>query len=259
MHYTTPHPEVDKVLNALCEGILGILGDRLAGLYLYGSLVTGDFDLAVSDVDLLVVVGSDLTAQEFAQLNERHTIVSAAYPAWNDRIEIAYLSAEALKTYRTETSLIAVISPGEPFHFKEAGADWLINWWVVRSQGVALYGPPAATVIDPIGDDEFIAAVRTQVADWQTWVFHMTQRKSQAYAILTMCRALYACGNGRQVSKRQAAAWAAARYPAWAPLIQNALIWRSAEEEAPVDHAATFPETEAFVRFAYGAIVEQAG
>jgi hypothetical protein len=87
----------------------------------------------------------------------------------------------------------------------------------------------------------------------------MPQRKSQAYTILTMCRALYACANGRQVSKRQAAEWAADRYPAWAPLIQNALIWRSAEEEAQVDHAATFPQTEAFVRFTYGEIVEQAG
>jgi hypothetical protein len=259
MHYATPHPEVDKLLNALCDGIHGILGDRLAGLYLYGSLVTGDFDLAVSDIDLLAVVGSDLTEQEFAQLNDLHTIVAAAYPAWHDRIEIAYLAAGALKTYRTQASPIAVISPGEPFHFKEAGADWLINWWVVRGQGVALYGPPATALIDPIGDDEFLHAVREQVGEWQTWVYHMPQRKSQAYTILTMCRALYASVNGRQVSKRQAAEWAADRYPAWAPLIQNALIWRSAEEEAPVDHAATFPDTEAFVRFTYGEIVAQAG
>ena len=52
---------------------------------------------------------------------------------WDDRIEIAYLAVIALKTYRSHVSQIAVISPGEPFHVKEAGKDWLINWCVVRA------------------------------------------------------------------------------------------------------------------------------
>lgn len=252
-------PGVDALLQQLCAGIHAILGDRLVGIYLYGSLVTGDFDPTVSDVDLVAVVTSELTAAEFAQLDRLHTAAAVAQPAWHDRIEIAYLSTAALRTFRTVTSPIAVISPGEPFHIKDAGADWLINWWVVRGQGVARYGPPPAAVIDPIGDEEFLAAVRTQIAEWQEWVYHMPRRKSQAYTILTMCRALYACAEGRQVSKQQAAAWAMVQYPTWTPLIQNALAWRVAEEVEEVDHAATFPDTVAFVRFTYREIGGQPG
>jgi hypothetical protein len=178
-----------------------------------------------------------------------HGAFVAQHPAWTDRVEIAYVSQTALRTFRTQASPIGIISPGEPFHCKEAGKDWLINWWVVRKQGVALYGPPASEVIGPIGDDEFQRAVRDQVEEWRTWVYHMTHRKSQAYAILTMCRALHAVIEGEQVSKQRAAAWAAGRFPEWKPLIEDALAWRVAPSDDGVDHAATFPLAEQFVAF----------
>ncbi|MFO7170385.1 MAG: DUF4111 domain-containing protein [Chloroflexota bacterium] len=242
-------PEVDGLILKLRRSIQAILGERLVGLYLYGSLVTGDFDPRVSDVDLLAVTASDIDEREFERLRGMHQAIAAASPAWDDRIEVAYLSAAALRTFRERASRIAVISPGEPFHFKEAGKDWLINWWVIRSSGVALIGPPPEALIDPISDEEFLRAVSEQVVEWQDWVEHMRRRGSQAYAILTMCRALYAISNRAQVSKLQAARWAQARFPQWAPLIERALAWRVAPDDAGVDHEATFGETVGFVRF----------
>jgi hypothetical protein len=64
-----------------------------------------------------------------------------------------------------------------------------------------------------------------------------------------MCRALYTCTHGAQVSKRKAAAWAAHELPEWADLINSALLWRAAWRDDPVDPAATFPETVRFVQF----------
>ena len=64
-----------------------------------------------------------------------------------------------------------------------------------------------------------------------------------------MCRACYASKHGEQVSKKQAARWAQQQWPEWAVLIQKALEWREAKDDAAVDHAATFPETERFVHF----------
>jgi hypothetical protein len=34
------------------------------------------------------------------------------------------------------------ISPGEPIHRIQAGMDWLVNWYLVRTGGVTLLGPP---------------------------------------------------------------------------------------------------------------------
>ena len=240
------YPDVDPLLAELRSQIERILSAKLLGLYLYGSLVTGDFDPVHSDIDLLAVLAAELTPDEFAALDTMHGAFVAAHPAWVERVEIAYLTRAALQTFRTQRSPIAIISPGEPFHFKEAGNDWLINWWIVRRQGVALYGPPAAQVIDPISDDEFLAAVREQVREWRTYVYEAERRKSQAYAILTLCRALYAYHNRDQVSKRRAAEWAAGYFPQWGPLIRSAWQWRVALDEAGVDHAATRPATVQF-------------
>ncbi len=246
----TPYPDVDALLGELRTQIQQILGEELVGLYLYGSLVTGDFDPIHSDIDLLTVIAGELHEEEFALLDAMHGAFVAAHPAWEERVEIAYLSQGALKTFRTQRSPIAIISPGEPFHFKDAGKDWLINWWIVRRQGVTLFGAPAQAVIDPISDDEFQTAVREQVGEWRTYIHELRRRKSQAYAILTMCRALHAYVMGEQVSKQQAAAWAAAYFPQWGPLIQDALAWRVAPSDRGVDHAATFPMTVRFVEFA---------
>ena len=77
----------------------------------------------------------------------------------------------------------------------------------------------------------------------------VSDRKGQAYAILTMCRALYVHRTGEQASKRQAARWAREELPQWADLIQSALAWREAWREKQVDHAATRAETIRFVNF----------
>ena len=84
---------------------------------------------------------------------------------------------------------------------------------------------------------------------WREWIDQIRTRPSQAYAILTMCRGLYTCKQGDQVSKRQAALWAAQELPAWSSLIKNALVWRGAWQDDHVDHEATLPETRRFVAF----------
>ncbi|MDF2943265.1 MAG: hypothetical protein K0S01_2123 [Herbinix sp.] len=52
-------------------------------------------------------------------------------------------------------------------------------------------------------------------------------RYSQAYAILTLCRALYTLKNDKQVSKLAAARWAIDFLPEYRNIISNALIWRN--------------------------------
>jgi hypothetical protein len=70
----------------------------------------------------------------------------------------------------------------------------------------------------------------------QTWT-----RKGKGYAVLTLCRLLYALETVRQPSKRLAAEWAAGRWPDLAPMILAAMDRRrdpSDEQDVPAD----FPE-----------------
>jgi predicted nucleotidyltransferase len=248
-----PYPHIALLLQELLEEIQNVLGQKLIGVYLYGSLVTGDFDPHISDIDLLAVITSRLTEEEFARLERMHLDFIAAHLRWENRLEIAYLTQDALQTFRTQTSEIAVISPGEPFHRKEAGKDWTINWYFVRKQGLTLFGPPPESIIPPIPTEQFLAAVKAQAIEWGDWVIHTKDpRKYQSYAILTICRALYACVHGEQVSKKQAAAWALEELPDWSALIQKALVWRAGPR---VGGEATYPETEQFVQYVISQIV----
>lgn len=245
----TPYADVNAMLEELLSRIQQILGNKLVGFYLYGSLVTGDFDHDSSDLDLLAATLRDIDEQEFDALQTMHRDFAHEHKEWDDRIEVAYLSVTALKTYRSRSSKIAIISPGEPFHVKDAGEDWLMNWYIVRGKGITLYGPSPDMLIDPISKAELLHAVQEHAKKWREWIYHGRRRGSQAYAILTMCRILYTLKKGEIVSKKQAALWAEKELPAWSSLIQQAVIWREAWRDENIDHDATFPETLRFVHF----------
>ena len=157
----TPYPTINTLLAQLRTGIQASLGTELIGLYLYGSLVTGDFDATSSDIDLLAATASDIDQEEFEALHTMQHDFVLKNKEWEGRIEIAYLSITALRTFKSHTSKIAIISPGESFHIKEVGIDWLMNWYVVREKGVTLLGPSPTTLIEPISKEEYIHAVQT--------------------------------------------------------------------------------------------------
>ena len=108
----THYADIDAILHSLRSQIQEILGEKLVGVYLYGSLVTGDFDHAISDIDLLAVTTSQIDEQDFERLDRMHAGFVAGQPLWNDRIEIAYLARAALASFREQSSTIAIISPG---------------------------------------------------------------------------------------------------------------------------------------------------
>lgn len=230
-----------SVVTTVTRTIPTLLGDTLVGMYLFGSLVWGDFDEDTSDIDILVVLTRDVDDVLFATLDAFHDELAAQYPYWAGRIELVYISLAALDSFKEKRSPIAVMSPGEPFNIKDAGLDWLINWYTIRDQSQVLYGPAPTTIIPLITRAEFTDTVRIQVDEWGDWVEHAREsRPSQAYTILTMCRALYAWQEGVQTSKRVAAEWAMQALPDQAQIITNALEWRRDHRNNDINHAATY-------------------
>jgi hypothetical protein len=252
----TPYADVNALLESLRSHLQRIFQEKLVGLYLYGSLTAGDFDPGISDVDLLAVTSTDVTGAEFEALRAMHGDIDCSNPEWDDRIEVVYLSSMALSNFRLATGPI-VISPGEPFHVREDEPllEWLELWYIIRETGVTLFGPSPDTIIPPIAKAEFVQWVRKYAASMGTGFNRLQDRKNQAYAILTMCRALYTFrSGGEQISKRQAALWAQRELPEWAWLIWNALAWREAWREEGVDHQATYGETVRFIAVVKGLI-----
>jgi predicted nucleotidyltransferase len=99
----TSDPENASVLGSIHEAIVTVAGSSLVGLYLFGSLATGDFDATVSDIDLLAVLADTPGEQLVARLRRMHADLAQANPRWDDRIEVVYISAQAWR-------------PAEPAH-----------------------------------------------------------------------------------------------------------------------------------------------
>jgi hypothetical protein len=249
----TQDTEINALLDRLTDEIRRNLNGSLVGLYVYGSLVTGDFEKESSDLDLLAVVSSDIEGETFERLDRMHARFVEDHPAWEDRIEVAYVSAPALWKFKTETNNMAVVSPGEPFHLKAAGRDWLMNWHTVREMGVTLYGPPPHTLIPQISSAEFVESAREHARSWEEWVHEMRTPGAQAYAVLTMCRALYTRTYGEQASKKKAAQWAQSYLPQWAPLIERSWSLRSETRDEETDEE-DFCETVRFVHDVAGRV-----
>lgn len=252
----TLYPDVNSALNKLLDGIRQILKAKLVGLYLDGSLVIGDYDPGISDIDLVASISGDITDPELSELLKFHSEFAIYNPDWDDRIEVCYITVKALGKVRSETSTIVNISPGEPLHRKESSKEWLSNWYLTREKSITLFGPSPKEIIESISKDEFIQSIVNHVRSWDKWLHDMPKNSfAQSYVILTLCRALYTYRNGDQVSKKHAALWAKKELPEWQDIIQNALIWRNGPKHSAPDEAA-FVETKKFVDYIRKLILE---
>ena len=249
----TPYDDVNEIAAEVLVRLQTVLGSNLGGLYLFGSAAVGAFDRGVSDIDLLAVTLDALSDTQFEGLRAMHNALALDFPSWDDRIEAKYLSAAGLGAFRTASARMAAISPGEPFDWGEAGPGQVMIWYDVRQNGITLFGPPTSAFIDRVSEAEFVECVRGHLDEWPQWIEELPRRTgAQSYTVLTMCRAIYACRSGKQLSKTEAGLWAQQELPEWADIIQTALDWRQTASGRIQNDAAeqTLARIKAFVAFA---------
>jgi len=228
----TPELEVDALLMELLQGVRSILGPRLLGVYLHGSLAGGGFDQD-SDVDVVAVTEGDLSADDFAELDALHQQLSARDTPWAEELEVSYIPRDALRRYDPARARHPHIDrdPGERLHWMFHDRDWVIQRHTLRQQGITLMGPPPQQWVDPVSPDDLRGAARAMLNGWIAKLLHdpseMRDRGWQSFVVLTLCRILHTLHTGTVVSKAESARWAeASAAPQWASLIEEAWIGR---------------------------------
>ena len=227
--FPTPYPDVNEILDLLLTNVREILGDRFVGMYLYGSLSSGNFNPETSDIDFLVVTTDSLAKEKTAALKSMHEQLWARGLPRAERLEGSYIPKALIRRHDPDGVPCPTVNEQE-FFVDKRGSDWIIQRHVIRECGVTLAGPNPRSLIDPVSPDEIRGAVRGTLQEW--W-FPMLQDSSwlaergseyRAYAILTMCRALYALEHGTILSKAAAARWAQTRLgEGWHEAIAQAL------------------------------------
>jgi hypothetical protein len=245
------------LLSRFAAGLGEELGEELLSLSVHGSWVAGDFKLGRSDLDLLAVLAHDPDEHTLARLKTLHEAITAEAPEWDDHVEVDYVSVDAVAGVLAgdghERSMVR-ISPGEPIHLLPARRHYLLNWRAARDHDDGIVGRSPVDVLPPIPDELVREVVVEHARQWPAWVKDARTPGFQAYAVLTMCRALAFLRTGRQWSKHMAALSEKELMPEWRQLIDWADDWWYGNGSDTTPHRSS--DVTAFVRSASRLAVE---
>ena len=222
-----PYPEVNLLLKELPRSVQAVLGDRFIGMYLDGSLTSGDFDRD-SDVDFVVVTDVAVSGGLFPALQAMHDRIATIDCRCATQLEGSYVSRHALRRHDPEHALHPNIERGRGERLKLVRHDdtWVIHRCVLRERGVTLAGPVPQTLIDPVAPDDLRRAMLTILGGWAAQILdnpaQIAHRGYQSYTVLSLCRILYTLENAGVVSKAVAARWAQETLgERWGPLVER--------------------------------------
>jgi hypothetical protein len=233
--------EVNAVLESLLDGARSVLGARFVGLYLYGSLATGDFSPETSDIDFVVVTDGEASDAEVAALGAMHARLAAS-EGLAAALEGSYIPRAALRRWDPADARHPHLSHERPFQIDEHGPDWVIQRFVLREHGVVVAGPPPREWIDPVTPAMLREAVAGVLREF--WANQgssdefLRPRAYQVFAVQTMCRSLHTLETGEIASKPVAVRWALDALPArFRPAIERALAYPSGEQLDDIEGA----------------------
>jgi streptomycin 3"-adenylyltransferase len=195
---------VDTQLEAVVAAVRHVLGDDAVGIYLHGSGALGGLR-PTSDLDVIAVSTRHLTADEKQRLATQLAAISKRPRS----VDFDLVVQSEIRPWRSP--------PPFDFHY----SDW---WPGMRDRGTnndlavlitmllaaatPVYGPPPATVLDPVPDSDFrrqtLAAAEEVVRD----VDGDTRN-----VLLTLARVWASLETGEVLPKDRAATWVLERLP----------------------------------------------
>lgn len=170
------------------------------GLYVAGSVATGDYRSGVSDIDLVAIIRTDLAGGSRRTLRRLHRDLAGEHRA------AAVLGC----TYVAEHEVAAVGRPHPTWSHGVLFRRPLTG--VVRAEllrhGQVVFGPPAADLLPGVTDAELRAAVRGELSGfWSRAVRRRAwwlQDEHVDLALLTMARADTTLRDGALITKSEA-------------------------------------------------------
>lgn len=226
-----PYPELRQVLNLFVSEISAALGENLVGIYLVGSIASGDFD-SESDVDFLVVTKTDLTEANMKRLQEIQMKIHEmdCYPA--KHLEGSYISIGDLNNWNIvgEKKLYYFDNGSTTYEQSTHDNQWHVRW-ILRERGITLAGPKPETIMRSIPIDEMQNEIKRTMLqimnlfqeDLDRPLTFWNSRFGQSFAVLTCCRMLHTHHTGTVQSKKAGATWAKEFVdPEWIKLIDQA-------------------------------------
>jgi hypothetical protein len=181
--------DIAVLLDHLRDGLLA-RGD-LVGLYLYGSLTTGDFSPARSDIDVVVMVQREPDKAAISDLRQLHTSLAGSGGGAAGRLHCLYIPIETA----------ADPAPLRTYWYGDRMTQWQLKVMTqaeLMAVGLALSGPWPPPGLRPVPTPAIQAAVHEEITGywrriarqrrcwWQdSWVVFGLTVLPRAEAVLT--------------------------------------------------------------------------
>ena len=184
----------------------------MIGIYLVGSIASGDFDLD-SDVDFLVVTNTELTEANMKSLQDIQIKIHDidCYPA--KHLEGSYISISDLNNWSVvgEKKLYYFDNGSTTYEFSTHDNQWHVRW-ILRERGITLIGQRPETILQPIPLDKLSSEIKTAMLQVMKLfedeidrpLSFFNSRFGQSFAVLTYCRMLHTLHTGTVQSKKAA-------------------------------------------------------
>lgn len=196
----------------LVEKACTVLGERLVGIYLHGSMAMGCFNPNKSDIDLIVVVNGDISDKQKLELMNEIVKFNSLAPAKG--FEISFVKSEYCKPFVYPTPFELHFSPVHLDKFKASpekyikemkgvDKDLAAHFTVINNYGKVLCGKKISEVFGEVPRADYIDSI---YYDIENAVLDITD--NPVYVTLNLCRVLCFLCSGQCVSKADGGRWA---------------------------------------------------
>jgi hypothetical protein len=186
------------VVAAFAQAVRPVVG--AVGLYAGGSLASGDYHPAVSDLDLVAVITARLDARKQHELRQLHETIRQGHPP-AARLHCIYVPHGEVADVKAAH---VMWTHGQLAHRCLSGiarAELLRN-------GITVYGPPPAELLPPVDDAALRVAVRAELTGyWRKsvrWPWLWLNDWCVDLGLLTLARAEAALDDGQLITKSEA-------------------------------------------------------
>ena len=205
-----------------------IIGDKLTGIYLHGSMAMNCFNPEKSDIDLLIVIESDIT--DMQKMKFMKQVVKLNEQAPGKGLEISIVKREYCKPFVYPTPFELHFSPMHLQWFRTNPANYVENmkgkdkdlaahFTIINRYGIVLGGEQIENVFGEVPKKDYMDSIwfdvkgaRENIAD------------EPMYITLNLCRVLAFLKENLYLSKQQGGEWGIAHIPEkYYPLILQAL------------------------------------
>lgn len=230
----------EELLKKISAAFQAILGNKLTGIYVHGSIPFGCFRWEVSDIDFLVVVSAPPEQDEKEKLIR--VLLDLDPEAPPKGLEMSVVLDSVCKPFCYPTPFELHFSNAHKAWFRAdvteycrtmhgTDPDLAAHLMVIQRVGTVLCGKAIETVFDPVPRADYLDSIRKDIGDALEGIL-----KNPIYYILNLCRVLAYAEEELVLSKEQGGVWGIEKLGN--PIIRSALAAYTGKGAFQADEAA---------------------